>query len=302
MNINFLHTFATVIEMDSISKAAKNLNITQPAVSKQISALEEQYGIKLLERLGRRMVPTEAGNKLYKHAKIILTHLEKLEEEMNELVSEIRGRLVIGASTIPGQYILPKIIGAFKKEYPQVKTFLEVADSGKVVQKLLDHEIHLGAVGTRVQHEKIASVKLAGDELVLITPPDHPFANRVGVRAAELAGENLVWRESDSGTRQEVEGKLAKAGLNIENLMIVAEFGSTEAIISAVEAGLGVSFVSRWAVQKKAGQQSLAVLNLEDVSLDRNLYVIYPKRKYFNRAAEAFINFLRSLNAEDFLK
>ena len=301
MNFNFLQTFITVIEFNSISKAAKTLNITQPAVSKQISALEDHFGIKLLERLGRKMVPTEAGNKLNRHAKVILKSLQQVEEEMNELVSEVRGSLVIGASTIPGQYILPKTIGLFKKEYPQVKTVLEITDSGKVIQKLLEHEIHLGAVGTKVLHDKISSIKLADDELVLITPLEHPFAVRQTVRATELAGEQMVWRESDSGTRQEVEEKLANAGLDINNLMITAEFGSTESIIGAVEAGMGISFVSHWAVQKKEGRKGFAILRLEDIILDRILYVIYPKRKHFNRTAEAFINFLR-LDNGDYLK
>ena len=302
MNFNFLQTFVTVIEFNSISKAAKTLNITQPAVSKQISALEDHFGIKLLERLGRRMVPTEAGNKLNHHAQVILKNLQQAEEEMSELISEVRGNLVIGASTIPGQYILPKIIGLFKKEYTQIKTVLEITDSGKVIQKLLEHEIHLGAVGTQVLHEKIASVKLADDELVLITPIEHHFATRQTVSAIELAGEQMVWRESDSGTRQEVEEKLASAGLDINNLIITAEFGSTESIIGAVEAGIGISFVSHWAVQKNVDRKSFAVLRLEDVVLDRILYVIYPKRKHFNRTAETFINFLRHLDNKDFLK
>ncbi|ACV64440.1 transcriptional regulator, LysR family [Desulfofarcimen acetoxidans DSM 771] len=300
MNFNFLQTFVTVIEFNSISKAAKALNITQPAVSKQIASLEDHFGIKLLERLGRKMVPTEAGNRLNRHAKIILNSLQQAEKEINEMISEVRGNLVIGASTIPGQYILPKIIGLFKKQYPQVKTVLEISDSGKVIEKLLEHEIHLGAIGTKVLHDKIASIKLSDDELVLITPLEHPFATRKTVKAVELAGEQMVWRESDSGTRHAVEEKLTAKGLNVNNLIITAEFGSTESIIGAVEAGMGISFVSHWAVPENEYRRNIAVLRLEDIVLDRNLYIIYPKRKYFNRTAETFINFLHQLDNKGF--
>ncbi|MDN5361351.1 MAG: hypothetical protein PWP70_398 [Moorella sp. (in: firmicutes)] len=290
MNFNHVLTFIATVEKGTLSAAAEELHLTQPAVSKQLQALEEYFGLRLLERRGREVRLTAAGEICYRHARIIASHLKQTRRELAELTQLVRGRLLLGASTTPGQYVLPRLIGAFRREYPRVEVVLTIADTQEVVQRLQDGEIDLGVVGASGRGRNLSYSRLTGDELVLIVPPGHRLAGAAAVAPAELKGEPLVWRESGSGTRRVVEERLAAAGLTIDPEQIVMELGSTEAIVSAVEAGLGISLVTSWAVEKSVQLGRLAVVTLEGVNLKRDIYLV-RRRRDLSPAAEAFVNF-----------
>ncbi|MBM7855816.1 DNA-binding transcriptional LysR family regulator [Desulfohalotomaculum tongense] len=296
MNTTLLKTFVTVVNKKSLSLAAQEIHITQPAVSKHISALEEYFGVGLIERRGRRVTLTPAGEVLYQHANEILNLLHKTECEIKELCATVKGKLVISASSIPGHFILPYIIGAFKKQYPDVHISLQISDSKNVIKHLLDESAHLGAVGREPNNKKLNITKFLTDKLVVITPPSHPLAANKTITLEQLASERLIWRELGSGTRSVLETKLTQRGLSFDELNITMELGSTGAVVNAVEAGLGISIVSQWAIYKEKQLGRIAVLNIEDFNMERDLYLVYPKKRYQNRTVQAFLEFVQNGN------
>lgn len=292
MNLNWLKTFTTVAATRSFSRTARELNLTQPAVSKHIAALEAFYGVKLVDRSRRTVTLTEAGSALVPLAQKILSAVTEAAQEMDSFVNSVKGTLAIGASTIPGHYVLPQIIRRFREEYPEVKINLEIADTGKIIERIVAGELPLGAVGAIKTAPLLAAIPFAQDELVLIIPPGHPLANRKTITTAALAGQEFIRRESTSGTRYELEKRLRNAGVDPENLRVVAEFGSTEAVLAAVEAGLGLSFVSRRAAENRAKSGRLVMRRLQGLSLKRTLYLVYPRNRCLSRPVKAFINFV----------
>lgn len=293
MNLNLLLTYVKVADKSSLSGAARELHLTQPAVSKHIQALEEHYGVQLLDRVGRGIKLTEAGRILYRNALEIIALMEQIDRAVAESSSQVRGRLALGASNIPGQYILPAIIGRFKKMYPDAQITLEVGDTSQIVSQLLEGRINVGVVGAWIKNRKLDGVKFAEDEISLIVPPDHPAVRTGVIMARDLLRENLVWREKGSGTRMVVEDKLMQAGVNPDKLPIVLELGSTEAVISAVEAGLGGALVSRWATRKAEELGRVVSLNINDLNLKRDLYILYPRQKNLPRVVQTFLEFVK---------
>lgn len=296
MNLSTLQTFIAVAEKKNLSLAAQEVHITQPAISKQLSVLESHFGTALVERKGRGVSLTPAGEVFYRHAREMLEQMNRAEREIRQMSGEIRGRLIIWASTIPGHYILPPIIGRFKKEYPDVQTVLHIGDSKEAIRKLLEESAHLGAVGMLPNNKRIEGLNFFSDELVVIVPPDHHFASLGEITLEQLAQEPLVWRELGSGTRTVVESHLAKGGLTQEKLKIALELGSTGAIVNAVETGAGISVVSRWAVLKEQALGQIVTLKIKDIPMERDLYLVYPRRKNKSPMVEAFINFALKQN------
>ncbi|CCO09301.1 selenium metabolism-associated LysR family transcriptional regulator [Desulforamulus hydrothermalis] len=291
MNLATLQTFIIVAEKKNLSLAAQEIHITQPAISKQLSALESHFGAALVERKGRGISLTPAGEVFYRHAREIVDLINRAERDIRQMSGEIRGRMIVWASTIPGHYILPPIIGAFKKEYPDVQLVLQIGDSKEAIRKLLEESAHLAAVGMMPNNKRVEGVKFFSDELVVIVPPEHPLAARPEIYLQELAKYPLVWRETGSGTRSVVESYLARGGLTPDKLNIALELGSTGAVITAVEAGAGLSVVSRWAVLKEQALRKIVTIKIKDYPMQRDLYLVYPRRKNKSPLVEAFIQF-----------
>lgn len=241
MNTSLLRTFIKVVDKKSLSLAAQEIHITQPAVSKHISSLEEHYGVGLIERRGRGVTMTPAGEVLYKYAHEILDLLNKTEQEIKDLSTTVQGELVIWASSIPGHYILPYIIGGFKKQYPDVHILLQISDTNDVISHLLDETAQLGAVGKKPTKKKLAVNQFINDKLVVITPIDHPLAKNKTITLEQIVKEKLIWRSPGSGTRKVLEEKLSENKISYNELNITMELGSTGAVVTAVEAGLGIS-------------------------------------------------------------
>lgn len=296
MNYSTLQTFVIVAEKKNLSLAAQEIHITQPAISKQLSVLESHFDTALVERKGRGVSLTPAGEVFYRHAREMLELMNKAEREIRQLSGEIRGRMVIWASTIPGHYILPPIIGTFKKEYPNVQTVLQIGDSKEAIRKLLEESAHLAAVGILPNNKRIEGVKFFSDELMVIVPIDHPLAELSEVSIDRLAKEPLVWREIGSGTRSVVESFLAQGGLSADKLNIALELGSTGAIVTAVEAGAGISVVSRWAILKELALKKIKAMKIRGLPMQRDLFLAYPRRKNKSPMVETFIKYALKQN------
>ncbi|MBU4533600.1 MAG: selenium metabolism-associated LysR family transcriptional regulator [Candidatus Desulforudaceae bacterium] len=292
MNLNYLETLVAVARYRSFSHAAHTLNLTQPAVSKHISLLEQHYGIELVSRTSRRVELTDAGQVLYNYSVQLLDTMARAYEDVRSFAGEIKGTLNIGASTIPGHYVLPPLLGRFASAYPDVKVSLEIANTGKITARLREEAIHIGAVGAPVKEDGIACQAFAEDEIVLAVPVMHPFADRREVDPSELIGERMVTREKQSGTRRIIEENLRLSKIPPDAFRTASEFGSTEAVLAAVEAGLGLSFVSRWSVRRAEELNKIKTIPVKGLSISRSLYLIYARDRVITRPAQAFLDFI----------
>lgn len=298
VNINQLRTLVALAECKSFSSAAEKLFLTQPAVSFQIHSLEEHFGARLVDRSGKRAELTEEGRLVCDFARQTLQLLAEAEYRVSQLSCHVRGRLLVGASTIPGEYILPHLIGAFKEKFPEVQISLEIGDSSEIRKKVLDQRLDLGVVGAVANQAQLNSTKVLEDELILIVPPGHAWPSRAQIAPASLLEENFILREKGSGTRQILAERLKEVGIDVADLKVVMELGSTEAILTAVEAGLGISVVSRWAADKALALGQVREVRVVGLNLKRDLFVVTHKQALPNRALEEFQTFLTTFNTQ----
>lgn len=293
MNLAWLQTFILIVEKGSLTKAARSLHLTQPAVSKQLNSLEKYYGVPLLYRTSRHLELTDAGKLVYDYSKKILTAVRTSLADVQALDEDLRGELCLGASTIPGEYLLPAALGRFQELHPQVKVRLEIADSTGVGQLILDNEVEAGVIGVDLQHPNLRQEMLFQDELVVITPYQHHLASKKLITLKDYLSEPLIVREEGSGTRLVIEERLKEMGINPDQLDLRLELGSTEAVINAVAAGLGISLVSHFAVGNRIQTGELAVLHIKDLSLKRGIYFATRQDKVVSPLIEAFEQFLK---------
>jgi Transcriptional regulator len=280
-----------VEQSGSISKAALDLHLSQPAVTKHIQSLEEYYRKSLINRSAREAVLTEEGRLLYRYALEVLRLMDEAKTALAEMSITVQGSLRIGASSIPGQYILPLVLKEFSRNYPELDIIVEMGDTEQITRLVFENKVDLGLVGNSVKERHLECYPCAEDELVLILPLDHPLAQVEEIRAEDLCREKMVWREIGSGTRKTIEGWLVQTGVKLEEKKGDFELGSTGAVVAAVEAGLGLSIVSIWAVVRPLVWKTLAVRRLKDLSMKRLLYVIRSTQNT-RRPAQAFSDFI----------
>ncbi|MGH7373243.1 MAG: selenium metabolism-associated LysR family transcriptional regulator, partial [Candidatus Rokuibacteriota bacterium] len=250
MDLRQLEIFVKVAELGSFSRAAEALFLTQPTVSEHIRTLEDELGVRLLDRLGRGAAVTKGGALLLSHAQRMLALAREARQAMESFQGRMSGELLVGASTIPGEYILPALIGRFKEKFPDIAITLLIGDSQAVTEWVAEGRAEIGVVGARSTHRGIEFRELMPDDIVLIVSSAHPWHGRKQVTLEELRGEPLLLRERGSGTRGALETALREAGADIAAFRVVGEMGSTQAIKQAVKAGVGVSLVSRRAVEE----------------------------------------------------
>ncbi|MFA7077350.1 MAG: selenium metabolism-associated LysR family transcriptional regulator [Syntrophomonas sp.] len=294
MNLNLFRTYVRVVENQNLSKTAEDFGISQPAVTKQIQSLEDNFGVLLLERSGRKLKPTEAGEILYNYAREIIKTVEKTERAMEEVSESRRGSLYLGASTIPGQYILPYLIKLYKDKFSSISISMDIADTEKIFQKVAEREIDIGIIGGWINNRKVEGFPWLEDELVVIVPENHKLARNHEVKLMSLLNERWIFREKGSGTRKAVEGLLTEHGVRKEDLNIYMEAGSTEAVLAMVESGVGISIVSRWAI-KRIEQRKMKAIILDEIDAKRLLYVIYPRQKVRRKSVNNFLEYLKAL-------
>jgi DNA-binding transcriptional LysR family regulator len=289
-----LKVFCTVAETKSFSKTSEIIHLTQPAVSLQIQALEEIYETKLFDRSSSTVTLTPAGEVLYKYAKEILALYASAEKVIGKLIGLVKGSITIGACSNIGNYLLPSVITNFKKTHPNIKIHLLVSNTKRVVEMLNSGYIDLGLVEGDAVKQKMNVKKLISDELLLIVSPNHPWAKKKEISISDLTKEPFIFREAGSGTRQMIEKFLARHGITPQDMKISIVLGSTEAIKDAVENGLGVSIISRWAARKENKYGTLRLLNLKEEKMVRDFSLIINKNSVSTNALDEFLTFLKS--------
>lgn len=289
MKISRLETFVKLAAGNSFSQVAEELQLTQPAVSIQIKNLEEYFGVQLVERGFEGVTLTPEGQLLLKEAKEIIQRWQSITQKINNLKELVKGELKISASTIPAEYILPKLIVDFCHTYPLVTLKMEVKDSALVLQEIVKKRADLGIVGVKPTNEKLFFTPISSDQMVLIVPEKHPLANQGIVSPKELLEHNFILREEGSGTRKAMSQGLAQIGLQLEDLQVVAQLGSTEAVIAAVEAGLGLSIISSLAVSSTRKMQQLKVISIKGFQVTRQFYLISEEKNQSNQLVQKFL-------------
>ena len=293
MDTRQLAAFCAVIERQSFSLAAERLGVTQPAVSLQVRALEKRLGRQLLDRSGRRVVPTEAGLRLYRGAQRLLALEEQLVEEVAaEEEGTLRGRLEIGASTGPGGSVLPPLLCEFQRRNPELTVALSVLDTQRVIDLVARRELELGVVGAARRQRSVSFEPLFRDEVVLVCPPGHPFAGKT-LSLDELRSEPLVVMQEGAGVRAVIEEELRRAGIRLRDLDVHLELGLQESVKSAVTAGYGVTFISRSAVETELAAGTLAAARVKGLEPAREISLVRATGRATGRAAEVFVSFAR---------
>ena len=293
MDTRQLAAFCAVVDRKSFSLAAEQLGVTQPAVSLQIRSLEKRLGQRLLDRSGRRVEPTEAGQRLYRSAQRLLAIEEQLLEEVaGEGDGELKGRLEIGCSTGPGATVLPLLLCQFQEANPGVAISLSVNDTQHVIDLVANRELELGVVGAATRHRGASFEPFFRDEVVLAVPPDHRFAGKT-VDLEALRTETLILMQEGAGVRQMIEEELRRAGLRIRDLEVRLELGLQESVKAAVAAGHGVTFISRSSMEPELAAGSLAAARVKGLDPSREISLVRPTGRTPSRIADAFVEFAR---------
>jgi len=288
MNIHQLQIFYAVVQRKSITAAASELHLTQPAVSLQVKALEKNLGLPLLERGGSKLRLTQAGEALYRCAISILHAKDEAERAIGELSAATKGKLILGANTTGGMYILPRIVRAFKELYPQTEVIFQIESTEWLYEKILQNVVDMGLVGGPTDDRRFGVEAVCLDYVVLIVSPSHPFTCLAKVSLNELKSQPCILPLQGSRTRQLVERRLKEAGVT---LRVAMQLPGTEAVKKAVEANLGIAFVSRYSVENECTLGKLKIIAIERFDLTRHMELIYRKQKYFSPVAQRFREF-----------
>lgn len=288
-----LQVFHTVARLLSFTKAAESLHMTQPAVTFQVRQLEEHFNTRLFDRTHNRISLTDAGKTVYGYADRIFELYSEMENAVREMTGEISGALTIGASTTIAEYMLPTLLGDFKEKYPEVTIHLKVSNSEGIVSMVENNTIDLGVVESPVGNKNLVVETCKRDQLVAIVPPGHALEKKDAVKFPELLEFPFICREEGSGTRDVINDYLHHLPHCTSTLKIAMELGSPEAVKGAVEAGMGVSVVSRATIQKELRLSTLVELNL-DPPLDRPFSFVHQKQKFRLRVMEELLKFART--------
>ncbi len=288
-----LQVFQTVARLLSFTKAAEELHMTQPAVTFQVRQLEEQFNTRLFDRTHNRISLTEAGQRVYECANRIFELYAEMDNAVRELTGDISGVLILGASSTIAEYMLPELLGDFKKEYPDVTIRLRVANTDGIVSMVENNAIDLGVVEAPVTNKNLVVEECRTDKMVLIVPPGHPLAGEEVVPVKKIADYPFICREEGSGTREVMLESMQQAGINPNDLNLSMELGSLEAIKGAVEAGMGVSVLSSATIEKELKLGTLVAIKL-DPPVERPFSFVHQKQKFKVRAMDELLSFARN--------
>ncbi|CCK78770.1 selenium metabolism-associated LysR family transcriptional regulator [Desulfobacula toluolica] len=293
MDLWQLHIFVSVVENKSFSKASCAINLSQPTVSSHIKELEDHFKCRLLDRLGKITEPTKAGEILYQYSKKLLTLRDQSEAAMNDFLGRTKGNLFIGGSTIPSCYIIPRLIGPFSKQFPDISIELTAGDTMEIVQKIKKGSIEIGIVGAKIDDPQIKQEKLVADEMKLIVPYNHKWADQTFVDCSNLFEERFIAREKGSGTWQSILKSMDEAGLNSKKLNTSITMGNTVSVIQGILNHVGISILSTIAVQDDINKGRLKALSVKGLDLDRFFYLTLSKKRTLSPICNKFIEFAR---------
>lgn len=294
MDLRRLEVFAKVAELGSFSRAAEALFLTQPTISEHVRALEVEVGLPLLDRLGRGATPTPAGRMMLDYAHRMLKLAEEARQAIDRFQGRMSGTLTVGASTIPGEYVLPGLLGQFKAKYPDITMSLRVSASREVSEWVDEGRVEIGVVGARPALRSLAARELMNDELVVVVPAGHAWASRRAIGLADVKSEPLVVREPGSGSREALERALHEAGTDLDAFRVAGEIGSTQAVKQLVRAGAGVTIISRRAVEDECRAGLVVCVKVRDLKIARSFYLVTHRERTRSPLAEAFVGFVES--------
>lgn len=292
--INYKHllAFVTVVRKKSFTVAARELYMTQPAISWQIKNLEGEIDLVLIERKERGTKLTEAGKQFYVYAEKIVKAHEQLLEEMKQLKCMEKGKLIVGASTVPGEYILPAYMSSFKDTYPTTEVEIITGSSELIVEDLINEDIHIGVVGMKINDSRITSISFKKDKIILIVRKNHPLVSLSKVSAKDLLKYPLVIREKGSGSRKLLEDQLEKKCLRLKHFPYYNELSGSRAGVTAVKNSDCLAFVSSLVAEDSLKLGDVEKIELEDFNMNRNIYLIYNNLKTLSPLSETFLKFI----------
>jgi DNA-binding transcriptional LysR family regulator len=295
MDVRDLEVFLSVAKHLNFTRAGEEVHLSQPSVSVRVRRLEEDLGVKLFEQLGKKVALTEAGRLLEPHARRVVAALDDARHVIEEVQGLERGVLRIGASTTPGIYLVPKLIARFKRIHPKIEVRLEIKDTRRVEEGLIRNEYDFGFVGGHLVGDEVKILPWRTDEVVLVVAPSHPLAQRKLVLLKDVVNQQFIFRERGSATRVAINEKLRSLNLQLEAVM---EMDNPEAVKQAVQAGLGIAFLSRFAVGSELKAGTLVVVKVRGLTVHRELKIASRKDKHLSRAAQAFIEVARQASEE----
>ncbi|MFH2011419.1 MAG: selenium metabolism-associated LysR family transcriptional regulator [Pseudomonadota bacterium] len=292
MDLRQLEIFCKVVELGSFSKAGEATYLTQPTISEHIKTLEDNLDTKLLDRMGREVIPTKTGEILYGYAKKMLEMRVEAKQVLENFSGKMSGDIIIGGSNIPGEYVLPHLLGKFKNKYPDISICLMVGDTKEIIDQVINNKIEMGIVGAKIQDRRLQYVEFIEDELILVVPPAHPWESKTSIRPEELESQPYISRERGSGTRMTIEKTLHNSGVNLNAIKVIAEMGSTEAIRQGIKAGIGAAILSKRAVEDELKLNKLRKVDIQGLKFIRHFFMVFHKGRTRSPLLEAFISFL----------
>ena len=290
MDVRSLEVFLSVAKHLNFTRAGEEVNLSQPSVSVRIRQLENELGVKLFEQLGKRVGLTEAGSLLVPHARRVMSAIQDANHAIDDLQGLERGSLRIGASTTPGMYLIPKTIAKFKARHPKIEIQLGIKDTRQVEDGVARNEFDFGFVGGHLAGDEVDVHQWFTDQLVLVVGPAHALARKKSVKPEDLRKEKFILREPGSATRATVISHLQRSNLSVQPIM---EMENPESVKKAVQSGLGIAFISKFAVETELKARSLVAVLVRGVDIRRELKIVYRKDKHLSRAARAFIEMAR---------
>jgi LysR family transcriptional regulator, transcriptional activator of the cysJI operon len=292
IDFRHLESFCRVADLKNFSKAAEDLLLTQPTISGHILALEHSLSLRLFDRTSREARLTKAGRILHQYASKLLATRKEALNALSEFSEGIRGELSVGASTLPGEYLLPRLLADFKREFPNLAFSLRIADTRKIVQHLLDGDVDFAVIGGKLKHPSLHYDLFAEDEIIVVGPPSRASRERK-VRFDEIFDEPWILREEGSGTQMAVEEALKKKGRNLRQMNAVMEMGNASALKEAVKAGLGLAFVSGKSVEEDLSSRSLCRVEVDGLDpISRPVYTVFHLGRTLSPVGERFLRFL----------
>lgn len=289
--IDQINSFCKVVELGSFSQAADTLKLSQPTISMQVKALEEEFGADLLHREGHKIIPTEDGRVVYDHLVRISGLYEKARQSLKKNRNDFSGSLVIGASSGPAEYPIPLILGQFKQEHPKAAITLQAGDSIEVIEKVANQTIEMGFVGTRRRDGNLIFEPYLQDSLVLVAASGHPAAQRARINFEDLQAIPLILQQPGSGATINLQEALSRVNLKISDLNLLLELGLQDSVKSAVLAGYGATIISELGVKKELESGQLKRIDVTGLDLMREIYVCTNRNVPLSRLAASFLEF-----------
>lgn len=294
MDLWQLHIFCKVVDLKSFSLAGRAVHLSQPTVSSHIKDLEEHFDCRLIDRLAKEALPTKAGRLLYRYAKRMIALRDEVESALAEFKGKVKGSLDLGGSTIPGAFLLPAVIGAFTKRFPDVKVALTIADTSQIIEAILSGDLEIGVVGALSTNAGVLQTQLVEDEMCLVVPTGHRWWRKKRITPQQLCSEPFILREQGSGTLKSIQTSFSEAGLSINDLKVVARIGSTEAIRQGIKNHMGISILSAIAVTEDVAAGKLKTLTIDGLNLKRAFYLTRHRHRSLSPLCQTFIEFIGS--------